>query len=142
MKALFLALLLPLTASAAIFEGKFTGTGVAVMREKRKCSEIFLQFERAPTQLKTLEGGYNCEDLDASFDPFTLDVKDGQIFSNGKAVGTLTDSLLDLFYDDKAEGFTYHWRLELKGGALDYREEWVSGGKTELTVTGTLKAIL
>lgn len=79
-----------------------------------------------------------CEDLQASFTPFVLTIKDGKIYSDSNPVGTIGENFLDLFYANEDEDYTYHWSLQKNGERLDYLEEWTSGGKPTLSVGGSL----
>jgi hypothetical protein len=141
---LFLLLLLvPFTAQAG-FQGRFSGTGTSLMHKsgnRRPCEEIFLNFQRGEKELKILEGGYRCGNVQATFDPFILVIRNGRIFADGVDVGTFSENRLDLFFANREEDFTYHWLLEFKGEELSYLEEWTDGGKPALTVQGNLKTV-
>ncbi|MGZ3692719.1 MAG: hypothetical protein ACXWQO_00495 [Bdellovibrionota bacterium] len=141
--SLLLVALLPITA-AANFEGRYQGPGQSISHKsglKRACAEIFLNFQRKTGEVKILEGGYRCENLQASFDPFTMEVRDGKVYIEGEELGTFSENKLEIFFANKAEDFTYHWLLENSESGMSYLEEWTDGGKPALTVRGNLKAM-
>lgn len=142
MKTLALALLFfAPNLFAAGFDGRFQGTGTSLMHKTgnvRPCSEIFLQFKRSTSGVNLLAGGYACEDLQASFPTFFLEIRDGKLYDGKALVGTFTEERLEIAYEDADENFTYHWLLELKDGKLNYLEEWTDAGAPALTVRGLL----
>ncbi|MGE3260713.1 MAG: hypothetical protein AB7K68_02930 [Bacteriovoracia bacterium] len=143
MKAIVLALFLPITALAT-FDGRYSGPGTSLMHQsgnRRDCREIFLKLQGGEKALRILEGGYICGDIQASFDPFTLEIREGKIFLEGQSVGTISENDLDLLYKSEEENFTYHWHLQQAGDEINYLEEWASGGAPSLTVQGKLKKI-
>lgn len=132
---------LPATEAPRTFAGRYQGSGTSLMHRSgtvRPCTEIFLHFRRDSTGVALLEGGYSCEDLQASFPAFTLAVRDGQLYDGTTRVGTFTETRLELRHEDREEDFTYHWLLEIKDGKLSYLEEWTDAGAPALTIRGTL----
>lgn len=144
MKAIIVALLLlPLSASAD-FQGRYSGPGSSLSHKsglKRKCSEIFVHLGQTPSQLQIHHGGYKCENLQATLDPFTLDLKNGKIFFEGEELGTFDGKKLDLLYVNRAEDYTYHWVLEESEGSMSYTEEWTDRGSPALTVSGVMQKL-
>ena len=139
--AILFSLFLMFPAQASL-TGSFSGAGSSLMHKSgnvRKCSNIFFTIKNTAETFELLEGGYACEDLQASLSPFVLKIKEGKIFSDGQEVGTISDHNLNLLYSDIAEGFTYHWQLEEKSGEIQYLEEWSEAGKPALTIKGLLK---
>lgn len=137
----FALLLTSTQAFAATFDGRYQGTGTSLMHKSgnvRPCSEIFLHFKRGPSGVNLLAGGYACEDLQASFPTFFLEIRDGLLYDGKARVGTFTENRLEIFHEDLDENFTYHWLLETKDGGIAYLEEWTDAGAPALTVRGNL----
>lgn len=130
---------LTLLTATTTFEGK----GLAEFAKSgsmRECSSINLQFNWSSNHFALKGGGYSCEDLTASFDPFVLEFRGNAIISEGKVVGTRGDRFIHIQYENSEEGFTYDWRLEkLPNGYLKYSEKWLEGNALSLTVSGILQ---
>ena len=122
------------------FTGQFSGPGAAITpRRSRECREIFMDIQQTEKQLILRDAGYICEDMQASFDPFVMEIKAGRLIWQGADVGFITPDVLDLNYEDQDEGFTYHLTLKKLGPEIHYFEEWISEGQKALTVEGILK---
>lgn len=139
-KFILVALLLPITAVAS-FNGSISGSGTATMHPKekvRQCSQIFMQIKQDASKLHVIAGGYICEDMQASFPDFTLDIVDQKLVSEGTEVGTITDNEITLHKEDTEEDFTYKLLLKKENGSVLFEEQWTDGGQPALTVEGHL----
>ncbi len=131
---------LPFQAFAS-FSGNYSGKGQAISHPQEKvrfCSQIFIGMKTANETLTVLQGGYSCGDMEASYPNFTLQIVGAKLVSDGVVVGTYSDSEIDLYKQDKAEGYTFHLRLTKKAKTIVYQEDWTDGGKPALTVKGNL----
>jgi len=132
---------LGLLAAITSFEGKgnafFARSG-----SSRICSSIHLRFEWATNYFQLFDGGYDCEDLAAGFDPFRLEFQGDRVLSEGKVVGVKGENFLNLNYENLNEGFTYQWRLKkLPDGTIEYSEKWLEGTDLSLAVYGNLSLV-
>lgn len=122
--------------------GLFVGTGRAVMHSSgktRTCGEISLQMTQAPSSFRMLHGGYRCEDLSASYPDFTLEIRNGTLYSENVAVGAIHENSMTLSKVDKEDGSTFRLHLEkVPPNRLRYVEEWTENGRPALTVEGLL----
>lgn len=144
MKKIFLLALLVPTLSFAHFNGRYSGEGSSYSHKsgnKRRCSEIFLHVEKTPSTLEFHHGGYKCENLQATLDPFTLEIRDGKIFFEGSELGTFANDRMEMLYANVEQDYTYRWVLEMQGEEMVYLEEWTSQGSPALTVSGRLKLL-
>lgn len=126
----------------ANFTGTFAGHGQATMHPKEKvrsCTNIYFQIEQTDTQLHVIAAGYQCQDLEAEFPEFTMDIKGDQLVSDGGAVGTITESEITLYTENVDEDFTYKMQLLKVNDTIQFLENWTDGGTPALTVQGTMK---
>lgn len=124
------------------FEGRFQGEGDAIFRSgrDRSCSEIFLhyRYDRDEQKIKALNGGYVCQDLQASYPLFALDVKEGELFSNGRKVGNINSHQMQFGLYDPSDDSHFSLTLSQEGEGLHYLEVWKSAGEKALVVEGHL----
>ncbi len=120
--------------------GAFSGPGSAVTPLRtRPCSEIFVDVELSEQSFTMFHGGYICRDLQASYDRYRMEVRDGELFSRGQRVGQLTADALEISFEDRDEGFRYELTLrQVSPLQLEYREVWREGERESLSVRGTL----
>ena len=139
----FLFICFPFQAFAS-FSGNYSGKGQAVSHPQEKvraCSQIFLSMKTVNKTLSVLQGGYSCGDMQASYPSFSLQIVGTKLVSEGTVVGTYSDSEIDLYKEDKSEGYTFHLQLKKSANTIAYREDWTDGGKPALTILGPLKLV-
>ncbi|MFP5457466.1 MAG: hypothetical protein ACLGG7_01935 [Bacteriovoracia bacterium] len=122
------------------FSGQFAGPGVAITpRRERTCREIFVDVNLMASTFRLHQGGYICQDLQATYDSYQMSIVDGDLFSGSQKVGRVTTEALEISYENDAEGFTYGLRLRpTAAGGLSYEETWREGEKEALRVFGKL----
>lgn len=122
------------------FSGQFAGPGVATTpRRERSCREIFVDVNLLASTFRMHQGGYVCQDLQATYDAYQMTIVDGDLFSGSQKVGRVTAEALEISYANDAEGFTYGLRLvPTTNGDLSYLETWFEGEKEALRVSGKL----
>ncbi len=140
MKNLALILFLPIQTFAS-FNGAYSGPGQSIKhpQEKvRKCSEVFLRIKQDAQSFRVIEGGYKCEDLQAAYPDFTLEIKNGKLISDHIEVGNISENEMNLYKSDKQEGYSFHLRLQKKSQQLIYQEDWTDNTHPALTIKGIL----
>jgi len=143
-KIIFFSFLMPLHlwAAGVDFSGDFVGKGKATMHPKEKvrnCSEIYFQIRQAEKTLHVVSGGYKCEDLEAEFPAFSVDVVGDKLMSDGVQVGSVTATQFTLHTENADEDFTYTLQLTKTESGIHFQEDWPDGGQPALTVEGALK---
>ncbi|MFP5384519.1 MAG: hypothetical protein ACLGHN_00470 [Bacteriovoracia bacterium] len=144
MKILFLSTMLIFSHFAlASFDGKFQGPGKATFASGRNfvCPEVFLHLVQTKESLKILTGGYNCIDFSAYFDPSSFEISSGELFYQGKKVGTLSENRIEISVFDPEDGSTYHLLLSRTVKGLTYQEKWLVENEVALEVTGDLSRL-
>lgn len=129
--------------SAFAFEGKLNGPGSAYMhtsQKQRQCSEIFLNLSKSPTHFSILDGGYICEDMQASFPASRFEIRGSELFYHNQLAGSISDEKITLFVDNKEENFTYSLNLEKNGSSVSFIETWTENQKPALTIHGLLRS--
>jgi hypothetical protein len=123
--------------------GQFTGNGVAITpRRSRTCSEIFVDIDVTNSKFTMYHGGYICQDMQATYDRYQMDIVNGELFSNGSKVGLISENELNINYENVDEGYIYDLKLtKLNESTLRYTESWFSEGKNALEVKGDLKLL-
>lgn len=146
MKSFFLLtaslLLLSLNTSAETFsfQGKWLGAGKAktVNGKARQCTEIYIEWQENADTLVLRQGGYRCEDMDASFDS-TIFVKKGEeLLIENQKVGTISSERIFLSQDIAEEDLHYELTLTKSGDSLRYEEHWLEADKPVFDVQGNL----
>jgi hypothetical protein len=80
-----------------------------------------------------------CEDLSAGYPDFTLEIRNGTLYSENVAVGAINENSMTLAKVDKEDGSTFRLHLEkVPPNRLRYVEEWTENGRPALTVEGLL----
>lgn len=118
-----------------------TGPGVATFPKSGNvypCEEVFLRYEITQDKFKVSDGGYRCGILNASYDYFTLTIRDGKLFEKNEEVGTISKDEINLSKYDSADDSHFHLRLKFNGKNIDYTETWKENGDDALIVKGTL----
>lgn len=122
---------------AANLTGSWSGPGVSQTAQSyRECSEVFFRFEESPTQLKILNGGYICQDLQAEYPFSVFEKKDGKLLYKNEIVGSYTKMGFVL---DVPEEF-YRLQVDLVEGELQTQEIW-DDSQSFLKVFGMLKKL-
>lgn len=127
---------------ALFFSGTFMGSGKALFASGKtyQCREIFLQIKSTPSDFKLSEGGYKCEDLEASFDPFRFSIVKGDLVHENRVYGNISQDILEYRMYDGSDDSTYHLKLQrISSYEFSYLEEWFDGDKLALTIQGALK---
>ena len=104
----------------------------------RTCTNIYFQIEQTEKQLHVIAAGYQCQDLEAEFPEFTMDIDGDKLVSGGTQTGTITDSEITLFTENADEDFTYKLQLLKVNDTIQFLENWTDGGSPALTVEGTM----
>lgn len=122
------------------FDGKFQGPGKAIFASGKKyeCPEVFLHLVQTDDSLQILEGGYNCREFSASFDPSIFKIDSGTLFYRGERVGTIQENKIEIKVYDPEDDSTYHLQLDQTEKGFTYREEWLVEDRVALKVTGDL----
>lgn len=144
MKAFFIFILTASQVFASTFTGKFIGLGQATMHPKEKvrsCKEIYFQIQQTEKVFHVTSAGYKCQDLQAEFPEFSLAIDGQKLMSDSTQVGTITDSEITLFKEDKDEDFTYTMQLTKTQDGLHFEENWTEAGKPAMTVEGQMKSV-
>lgn len=124
-------------AFPANLTGTWSGPGVSQTGQSyRECSEVFFRFEESKTQLKILNGGYICQDLQAEYPFSVFEKKDNQLLYKSEVVGSYTKSGFVL---DVPEEF-YRLKVELVDGELQTQEVW-DDSQSFLKVFGMLEKL-
>ena len=137
-----LLLLTPLLGFS--MSGKFSGKGVARYASGREypCSEIFLSLHKTPERFYLNEGGYICGLLQAGFDHFQMDIKNGELFHQGQKLGEISDHKITYSIFDPEDNSTYFFTFtKLEQNKFHYFEEWHDGEKIALKVEGFLQKL-
>lgn len=132
-----------LTIMLLSLSGQFTGNGVATTpRRTRTCREIFVDIDATTSKFTMYHGGYICQDMQATYDRYQMDIINGMLFSNGVKVGVISENELNINYASVDEGYTYDLKLtKLNATTLRYAENWFSNGSSALEVKGDLKRL-
>jgi len=138
---LFVILMIP--ALAFPFNGKLSGPGNAVYSSGTElpCSEIFLELELTQTSFHLHQGGYICGFLQAGFDSFKMDIRNGQLWHQDQQLGHVSANKISYQVYDPADGSTYFFTLTKEQSGYQYFEEWHDGNKIALKVSGRLNHI-
>lgn len=121
--------------------GKFSGKGIAryASGKEYQCSEIFLSLKKTTDRFYLNEGGYICGFLQAGFDNFKMDIKEGKLFHQGQELGMISDEKIQYSIFDPEDNSTYFFTFtKLDDKRFRYFEEWHDGEKIALKVEGTL----
>ncbi|HLT22944.1 MAG TPA: hypothetical protein VKZ84_05860 [Bacteriovoracaceae bacterium] len=135
---LFVMLLLP--SMALSFNGKLSGPGNAIYSSGTElpCSEIFLEMKVTQTSFELIQGGYICGFLQAGFDSFKMDIRNGELWHKDQKLGYISDNKISYQVYDPADGSTYFFNLAKEQSGYRYFEEWDDGSKIALKVFGVL----
>lgn len=121
--------------------GKFSGKGIARYASGREyqCSEIFLSLKQTTNRFYLNEGGYICGLLQAGFDNFKMDIRNGELFHQDQKLGVITDQEIKYSIYDPEDNSTYFFAFtKLDEKRFHYFEEWHDGEKIALKIEGTL----
>jgi hypothetical protein len=135
--------LMPLLLSPLI-GGKWIGTGRAQFRGKapQACQFIGLSLAQDDLHFGVLAGGYECADLKASYDAYTLDIRGQGLWLGSAPFGTVDGDGIHVVSAHPDQNFTFYLdlipRATPDGERLGYRERWISSDAVELEVDGEL----
>lgn len=121
-------------------ELKLSGPGLAQYASGRiyQCSEIFLDITIREDALTLHQGGYICGHLQASFDPFQMEIHHGKLMYQGQELGSISKEELRYEIYDPNDNSTYFFSLKKEANGLRYFEEWHDGEKIALKINGLL----
>jgi|GEM_PF-2376720 hypothetical protein len=135
--ALFLFFFITFQVCASSLSGTWSGLGVSQTAQSyRECSEVFFRFEETASQLKILNGGYVCRDLQAEYPFSVFEKKNGDLLYKGEVVGGIAEKS---FFLDVPEEF-YRLQVELVDGQLRTQEIW-DDSQSFLKVYGMLEKL-
>ena len=135
-----LLLLTPILSFA--MTGKFSGTGIARYASGKvyECSEVFLNIKTTPTRFFLNEGGYICGFLQAGFDNFKMDIKEGKLFHQDQELGSIDGESIKYSIFDPKDWSTYYFSFtKIDEKNYRYFEEWHDGEKIALKIEGILQ---
>lgn len=119
----------------------YQGTGTAVFpgRNTYPCTNVMMNFEITKEKFKLRDGGYDCSPLVATYDYFTLDIKDGKLLDHGTEVGTISEKEITLRKLDPVDDSEFYLSLRFTEEGLTYKETWKESGNEALVITATLQ---
>lgn len=133
----FFLILTSVQTFAANLTGTWSGPGVSQTAQSyRECSEVFFRLEETPTELKILNGGYVCQDLQAEYPFSVFEKKESELLYKGEVVGSYTDTGFIL---DVPEEF-YRLQVDLVDGQLQTQEIW-DDSQSFLKIFGMLEKL-
>lgn len=143
MRKLLLALILTYPMLGHTFELKLSGSGEARYASGRsyECSEIFLDLDIKKDALHLYQGGYICGFLQAGFDSFEMDIRNGELWHEDQHLGHINDEEIRYQIYDQSDDSTYYFSLTKNQDSYTYFEEWHDGEKIALKVYGELQKI-
>lgn len=121
--------------------GKFSGKGIARYASGREyqCSEIFLSLKQTSDRFYLNDGGYICGFLQAGFDNFKMDIRNGELYHQNQKLGVITEQEIRYSIFDPEDNSTYFFTFtKLDEKKFRYFEEWHDGEKMALKVEGIL----
>lgn len=129
------------TSAFASFGGNWTGRGQVkdISGTTLNCQTIRFQIEQSATSIRIGEGHVACESHQLKVADLLVDIKEGgELFMDGKKVGTITADSVRLNYKND-QGVKVRSRGQLKDGKLQYQEEWMDNdGNRVLLFQGLL----
>jgi hypothetical protein len=126
------------------FSGGWIGSGKAVMKpglpkeHRRNCSDISISLNQTESSLELIQGYYSCEDMNAEYSPAIFEIRNSEIWYQGKKIGSIASDKIFISYLDPDGGDTFQLELILKDGKLQYEENWLVDNISQLRVTGEL----
>ena len=123
---LIISFLLCSLAYSSNFNGIWTGSGAAKSGDvKVPCHEVEMRLLVSADKFILRGGHYNCDGFSAEYPYFQFSIQDGELYDNGRLVGSISNSLINIFSKD--EGFNLD--LQLNNGELYMNESWVDGNE-------------
>lgn len=118
----------------------YQGSGTAVFpgRNTYQCPTVMLKLEITPKKFKVYEGGYDCSPLVATYDFFSLDIREGKLLDHNEVVGSISDKEITLEKYDPSDDSLFNLRMTFTEAGLDYTETWKQSGKEALVINASL----
>lgn len=140
LKLLILLLTLFSFQALANIDLKLSGPGMARFASGKEydCREIFLDLTITENALILNQGGYICGFLQAGFDSFKMDIRQGELWHEDLYLGTITGTEIRYQVYDPSDDSTYFFSLTKEQDSYTYFEEWHDGEKIALKVKGSL----
>lgn len=107
----------------ADFSGNWKGQGHMVDGggNMQQCKEVTFELTQTDANFALTSGVFDCELFRMKWMPMSLEIKDGELLSNGVIVGTISEDLL--FARQQSEnGLIGIYQAELIDGGLNFKE--------------------
>lgn len=119
---------------------KLSGKGLARFASGREypCTEVFLDLKIYEKALVLNQGGYICGFLQASFDSYKMDIRQGKLWHDDQELGRITEREISYQIYDPSDNSTYYFQLKKENSTYSYFEEWHDGEEIALKVIGKL----
>lgn len=141
-------MMLPQTAAFASFSGHWVGGGQAhdATGWASDCEKISYTFVHTPETLEVIGGEVKCGGYEMTFDAATLRIEDEKLFYDDLEVGTITNDLLNVLFEDDIIFLSYRFEIQRdpenpKRYIIEYRQNEIFDD-SELSVEGQLKRLV
>lgn len=120
------------------FTGFWVGTGQAWDSTgwKKDCETANYEIYQTANELRIESGGYVCGELSTSWDPVSVEIRNGELWFENEKVGTIGPDFLHVKYTDGS--MTAEFNVKLEGVVMIAEEKW-SSDTGLLVIKGTLR---
>jgi len=137
-------MLLPQSLAFASFSGHWVGGGHAQDGTgwAADCEKISYTFVHTPKTLEVIGGEVKCGGYEATFDAATLRIEDEKLFYGDLEVGTITNDLLHVVFEDDIIYLSYRFKIikdpeNPKINIIEYQQDEIFDD-SDLSIEGKL----